>query len=124
MKKAKIIVPAIALLALGVAGSTLGTVAWYAADANAKVNVNTAGRPSGIAATASETAVINVSTIGIPLSNSKMKMPIQTAIAIIDNVLPRFPTLVFNGVSSSSSASVMPKLSGQGSLVGFGLSQS
>lgn len=32
MKKAKIIVPAIALLALGVAGSSLGTVAWFIAS--------------------------------------------------------------------------------------------
>ena len=42
MKKAKIIVPAIALLALGVAGSTLGTVAWYTADSAASVSGSTA----------------------------------------------------------------------------------
>ncbi len=33
MKKSKILVPAIALLALGVAGSTVGTVAWFQATA-------------------------------------------------------------------------------------------
>lgn len=51
MKKAKIIVPAIALLALGVAGSTLGTVAWYQATASANVLNGTA--VTGSLATAS-----------------------------------------------------------------------
>ena len=46
---------------------------------------------------------MNVSTRGIPLNSSKMKMAIQTTMAIADNVFPRFPTLVLRGVSSSSS---------------------
>ena len=70
---------------------------------SANVNVKTAGRPSGIAATARETAVMNVSTRGIPLNSSKMKMAIHTTMAIRDSVFPRFPTLVLRGVSSSSS---------------------
>ena len=46
----------------------------YKRQPKANVNVKTAGKPSGIAATASETAVKNVSTIGIPLNNSKMNI--------------------------------------------------
>ena len=69
----------------------------------ASVNVNTAGRPSGIAATASETAVMNVSTRGIPFKNSMMNMAIHTTIAIADKVFPSFPTRFARGVSSSSS---------------------
>ena len=69
----------------------------------ANVNVRTAGNPSGMAATASETAVMNVSTSGTPLKSSKMNTAIQTMIAMIDSVFPRFPTLVLRGVSSSSS---------------------
>lgn len=37
MKKSKIIVPAVALLALGLAASTTATVAWYTANSNATV---------------------------------------------------------------------------------------
>ena len=54
----------------------------------ANVNVKTAGKPSGIAATASETAVKNVSTIGIPLNNSKMNINTQTIMAITESVFP------------------------------------
>jgi len=39
MKKTKIIVPAIAALVLGLGAAVSSTVAWYTADANAKVNV-------------------------------------------------------------------------------------
>ena len=42
MKKSKIIVPAVALLVLGLAATTSATVAWYTADANAKVNASAA----------------------------------------------------------------------------------
>lgn len=42
MKKTKILIPALAVLALGMAASVTGTVAWYTADSNAKINVNTA----------------------------------------------------------------------------------
>lgn len=38
MKKSKIIVPAVALLALGMAASVTGTVAWYSVQANATVS--------------------------------------------------------------------------------------
>ena len=69
----------------------------------ARVNVRTAGRPSGIAATASETAVMNVSTIGIPFVNSRIKTAIQTIIEISDNVFPSLDTLILRGVSPSSS---------------------
>lgn len=42
MKKSKIIVPAVALLTLGLAASVTGTVAWYTANSNATVNANAA----------------------------------------------------------------------------------
>ncbi len=41
-KSTKILVPALAVLALGMAASVTGTVAWYTADSNAKVNVTAA----------------------------------------------------------------------------------
>ena len=70
---------------------------------NAKVNVNTAGRPSGIAATARETAVIKLSRRFVAWKNSMKNTNIQTIIDMIPIFLPNFPTLTVKGVSSSSS---------------------
>ena len=69
----------------------------------ASVRVKTAGRPSGIAATARETAVRNVSTSGIPLNISKMKINTQTIIAIRDNVFPSLSIFSWSGVDPFSS---------------------
>ena len=69
----------------------------------AKVNVKTAGNPSGIAATARETAVMNPSIMSKSWKKSIKNTPIQTA---IDNAPIFFPiesTFLASGVSSSSS---------------------
>ncbi len=42
MKKSKIIIPAIALLALGVVGATTSTLAWYSSQANVSANYSNA----------------------------------------------------------------------------------
>ena len=73
----------------------------------ASVNVNTAGRPSGMAATASETAVMNVSTRATPFASSKIKIAIQTTIAIADSTFPSFVTLSSSGVASSFSCMIL-----------------
>lgn len=77
MKKSKILVPAIALLALGVAGSTAGTVAWFTATAaQTSVAADTASivAQAGVTSTDSfkVTAVLSESSYsGVYLTNDQ-----------------------------------------------------
>lgn len=75
MKKSKILVPAIALLALGVAGSATGTVAWFTASAATKsVQADTASIVAQAGVTSTDafkvTAVLSESAYnGVYLTN-------------------------------------------------------
>ncbi len=69
---------------------------------NAKVKVKTAGSPSGIAATARETAVMKLSRRSIAWKKSIKNTKIQTIMDSIPIFLPNLPTLIVKGVSSSS----------------------
>ena len=61
------------------------TMRWTPID---NIMVTIAGRPSGIAETASETAVMNISIIPISLISPMKKIIAQAATAIIPRYLP------------------------------------
>ena len=74
MKKTKILVPALAVLALGMAASVTGTVAWYTADANAKVNANTA---TGNLTTASSSVVANSYSVNFTVTPTDSELELS-----------------------------------------------
>ena len=73
----------------------------------AKTMVTMAGSPSGMAATASDTAVMNISRTGIWLKRPMMKMMMQMASAKKPSCLPSCHNLRCSGVAVSSSAPSM-----------------
>ena len=70
----------------------------------ANVNVNIAGNPSGIAATASDTAVINVFATGCPCNNSSTNIITHMMIASNPRVFPSLSILISSGVCLSPSS--------------------
>ena len=71
---------------------------------NANVNVRIAGKPSGIAATAKLTAVMNVFAAGIPWNNSNINISIHIITENILRVLLRVSIFFSSGVLSLSSS--------------------
>ncbi len=69
----------------------------------ARVSVRIAGNPSGTAATARDTAVVNVSTRGLPLKNSIINTAALTKRAIRPKLFPRLAIFSWRGVLPSSS---------------------
>ena len=67
--------------------------------------VTMAGRPSGMAETARETAVIKISRAGIPLEMPTTKITAQQAIANAPSILPNWVSFCCRGVWPSSSLS-------------------
>ena len=72
------------------------------------VTVTTAGRPSGIAATASATAVIAASVQGRPRAKSSEKMTVTTTPAIAASFFPSVSSCFCSGVSDSTVLAIMP----------------
>ena len=68
----------------------------------ARTIVDTAGNPSGIAATAKLTAVRNISTTFFPYNNPIPKIAKHMAKATIPSVFPSLFNFSCNGVSPSS----------------------
>ena len=66
--------------------------------------VTTAGRPSGMAATASETAIRNISSAGSPRATPSPNTAAQMASAAMASHLPNWPRRCCSGVASSSPA--------------------
>ena len=64
----------------------------------ASTMVEMAGNPSGIAATAKETAVKNISSMPLPYSRPTPKMTIQMPMAAMASTLPSFASFICNGV--------------------------
>lgn len=60
MKKTKILVPALAVLALGMAASVTGTVAWYTATSNASVALGTAAMQNTVSGSESTVSELNL----------------------------------------------------------------
>ena len=74
----------------------------------ASVTVTTAGRPSGIAATASATALIAACVQGRPRAKSRAKITVTTTPAIAASFLPRLSSWRCSGVSVSAVLAIMP----------------
>ena len=72
--------------------------------------VETAASPSGIAATAKLTAVMNISIGSFPIPIPTMKMIIQMTIATIPNVFPNLFNFTCNGVSVSIVSLIIPAI--------------
>ena len=68
----------------------------------AKTIVETAGNPSGIAATAKLTAVINIAIASFPYASPTINMITQIIKATIPKVFPSLSNFFCNGVVSSS----------------------
>ena len=69
--------------------------------------VTIAGNPSGIAATASPTAVINISMGSIFLMSPIIKIIMQIAKHAIPNIFPTSPNFFWSGVSGASSSIII-----------------
>mmetsp|Transcript_17760 Transcript_17760/g.62573 ORF Transcript_17760/g.62573 Transcript_17760/m.62573 type:complete len:213 (-) Transcript_17760:748-1386(-) len=73
---------------------------------SASVTVTTTGSPSGMAATASETPIWNMTSIGLPCTRPMSKMTAMMPKLIIDNRLPSASMRCCSGVRDSSSSSM------------------
>ena len=115
MKKAKIIVPAIALLALGVAGSTLGTVAWFQADQT--VNVTATSVQQGAMSAKVTDASVGTFTFtlsgltattadkSVDLTDAEGKSWVYIDATSLQEVTPSNPTCEWSGLSFAVSYS-------------------
>ena len=72
--------------------------------------VTMAGSPSGIAETASETAVIKISSTSMPESSPTTKMTAQANSATMPRYLPSCASFFCSGVCPSSSPSSRPAM--------------
>ena len=72
--------------------------------------VTIAGRPSGIALTASETAVMNISIIGMPSMSPITNITAQVMSATMPSTLPRLASFCCRGVSPSSCWASIPAI--------------
>ena len=72
--------------------------------------VTMAGRPSGMAETASDTLVMKISNTGILLSRPMTKITAQAARATMPNSLPMRASLCCSGVCVSSAPSSSPAM--------------
>ena len=76
----------------------------------ARTMVDTAANPSGIAATARLTAVINISNGSFPYNSPMPKIATQIQTAAIPSVFPRRFSLFCNGVSVFSVWLIIPAI--------------
>ena len=72
--------------------------------------VTIAGNPSGMAATASPTDVINISTIGIFLKIPIINIRTQIIMHAIARIFPTSPNFFWIGVSGASSSIIIPAI--------------
>ena len=72
--------------------------------------VDTATKPSGITATASDTAVMNIFIMSFPCSNPITNITAHIANATIPNVFPKLFSLCCNGVSCFSVSFIIPAI--------------
>ena len=76
----------------------------------ARTIVDTAANPSGIAATAKLTAVINISITSLPYANPIINITIQITMAIIPKLLPSLFNFCWSGVAVSSTLFSIPAI--------------
>ena len=76
----------------------------------ARTIVTIAGRPSGMAETARDTAVMKISMTGMPSSRPRTKITAQAASATMPRYLPMLASFCCRGVCPSSLASSRPAI--------------